>query len=806
MKKRLLCMTLVLVAILSLVFFISDNPKEQTPKTEKLQMVKGSPKSVGDIFSLPKIESGGEGAPIIAQMTKQAAADDTVIITGKGFSGDTTKVCFYTQSAKDNGKTKNVQFAVIDDTTIHAVVDKDTDYGIIGVYVENSSGKSNIELVNVPKIWSVGLRKVTKGEEFNIYGENLTTDNKTKTTVYLVNGEEYCTPKIIYSDPYKITFTVPDCLKDGKEYKVMVHNGHGGKYGFATADEKLIYSKEKAVKFSGKTIDVTRFGADGKDATNDDTEAISKAINSASDGDIIYFPAGVYKCSSKLTTDKSLKFKGAGGEKSTIIPHEDLEGYIFNLNRSVYEFVDLGFENHVFGKEIKAGFIRYNGMNEITDTYRLKIHECRFIQSVENDYRSICMPIDIRDATGIIIDNNYFDSITMASNHTVNKLFIRNNEYYGNLLIGPYYGQDSLRVVDVETLDISNNTFKGKDILTDDSGNFRDNDKTLGRCIVLQGYSVNVYICNNTLERGGLAYYNAGELILLEWRKCIYAGTADIVDDTTLTLPSDSNVQAAKGTIVLIMGGSGKSQYRKLEAISGKTVTVDEPWNVLPDNNSMFHFSYCYVNIAISNNLLDGYRNYTEIPSASCGLQIYGNTYNLFFTKNTMRNLPDGICITPHYYKPNGKAKNVVDWCIFEYNVFDRTSDGIRYFMVTEASSGPIPGECSIGISIRRNKFKETPNFTKDGWESEGGIAIVMGQNDTSDGGGCPYYTWHGEWINGISIENNEFSKSEVADIYFFKHQAKVVLRNNVGDGGEQIKYMVKEDCNGPIFFTDNSQ
>ncbi|MBC7622215.1 MAG: right-handed parallel beta-helix repeat-containing protein [Aeromicrobium sp.] len=51
----------------------------------------------------------------------------------------------------------------------------------------------------------------------------------------------------------------------------------------------------------GRTIDVTRYGADIKDSATDDRPAIEAALNGAKPGDEIYFPNGVYNLNSPAT-------------------------------------------------------------------------------------------------------------------------------------------------------------------------------------------------------------------------------------------------------------------------------------------------------------------------------------------------------------------------------------------------------------------------------------------------------------------------------------------------------------------------
>ena len=79
--KKLLCLILAIILIFSLCCCKSDSG------VEKAQLVSGKPAAVGDVFEMPKIEGGKENAPVLAEITKQASADDTIIVSGKGFEG-----------------------------------------------------------------------------------------------------------------------------------------------------------------------------------------------------------------------------------------------------------------------------------------------------------------------------------------------------------------------------------------------------------------------------------------------------------------------------------------------------------------------------------------------------------------------------------------------------------------------------------------------------------------------------------------------------------------------------------------------
>lgn len=791
--KRIICLIFSMLLVLS---FCSCKGKENN----KVLFSEGKPSAVGDVFKMPKIAGGKAGAPILSEITKQASADDTVIISGEGFASDELKVYIYTQSTAKNGKKTEADFTVIDDNLIHVVIDKSLKYGMYGIYAQNEKGNSNIKFVNKPAIWYVDFSTTSAGETVSVYGENLATDNKNTSNVFLVADGKYCVPEITFADPYKVSFRVPDVLEDGKQYEIWIHNGHGGNEGFAKAEEKLTYSKNKVVEFKGKKIDVTKFGADPKDSSNDDTAAIKKAISSANDGDTIYFPKGAYLCSEQINITKILKFEGESAKSSVITTTTDLKGYLFSANNTPLEFTKLGFFHDSGEDELQSGFITIRGDSANYNSYKFKVTKCHFDQEVDPEYRSKHPCVGFNEISGVIIENNTFDGTVTINGYNARDCLIRNNEAIANLYVGPYYGQDTVMMTYCNRVDISNNKFIGKDAMTDGSGVFDLNDMTVGRGIVFQGSATDVYVSNNTFKAAGTPYYNAGELILLENLSSEYIGKAVAFDKNGFTVPTDVKYQASRSHIVSIVSGKGKHQYRRIATSNGKNVTVDAPWDIVPNEESSIVITDCYYNVAIHKNDFDGYANYLEEPGATCGLQIYGSAHNLFYTKNIMKNMPDGICVTPRYVvNDTGKHIALVYWCQLDDNYFEQIANGIRYYMVGIAGSGDIPMENSVGVTMRRNKFKDIPEFIKSEWVGEGGMAIKMGQADRGDGGGCHYDEWKGNWINGVCIENTTFENCEIASIYFFMHQGNTVLRNNTEDG-EEVKYKIFKDCNGPIF------
>lgn len=810
MIKRLTCIALCL-CLLASATACNTNPdgsdvSGSTPVLVDTGMKEGEPEAPNDVFALPDVTRTGGSAPVIAGVSKQAGPDDSVIVTGTGFSESDTKVYVYSQTTADNGNAMEAQFTVAEDTTMQVLIDGSLPYGMYGIYVENANGTSNLALVNKPSIWWISLAAVTAGDEVSIYGENLTTENKNASYVYLLSDDgRYCQTEVVSADPYRVTFRVPDGLEDQKSYTVRLHNGHGGSEGFATAEEKLNYHASTVYNWdAGTQISVVDHGADPDDEKNDDSQAIQDAINAASDGDTIYFPQGTYLCKSNISSSKYLRFLGESTDETVIVAGNDLKEYLFNVALGPTEFANLSFEHLRKSGRIECGFIQMRGDGVATDLYNLYIHNCDFAQSVTPVSRSIYFPISLISTYGAIIENNNFVATALMTGRTCEKIFVRDNHLLGYLYCGStYYNQNTIFMVDSDMYDVSGNYIAGKDIETDDTGRLDSDDLTAGRAMAIQGYASNLYLSNNTIEHTGLPNDNAGEQIMLEHLGHKYFGEIASSTETDLVMPESFTTQVARGDVITIVNGTGKSQYRSVTRMKGKTITLDRPWDIVPDETSRVLITRCFNNIVIHNNTMDGYTNYSEDPGATCGVQAYGGITNMFITGNSFKNMPYGLCISTHWFSASSQERkdkigNIIYWSIIDNNTIENVNQGVRHNLVTSNSAAAIDLETSIGVVYRKNSFTNAGEYIRESWKGQGGVGIALGTVDAADGFQGNNPTWPGNWINGCLIENNVFSNCSTADIYFYKHQGNTFLRNNQGDGGE-IQYKVSPLGDEPI-------
>ena len=762
---------------------VTTEEQDAPVKVVDSKMKDGVPSAVGDVFDFPEFEAAA-GAPIIGQITPQANPDDSVMIAGEGFKSGGFKAYVYAQSEKDNGKAIEAKYTVIDDQKMQLVIDKSLDYGVYGVYLENSNGKGNVKFINTPKIWYINYTQRTAGEQLDIYGENLTTDNKTDTNVFFVSANgKYCEASIVYADAFKVSVLVPDSLTVGEEYEVHVHNGHGGKYGFAVSEEKMKYSDTSAVVYDGNVIDVTEFGADPEDNANDDTEAIKDALNTAMVGDIIYFPKGVYFVSSTISIDTSVRFCGDGKENTVIISANAVKEAAFDVNAGPVQFVNLGFWQKRTIGALTSSFIQAKHVSVGLNEYSVKINDCKFVQSVEPEYRSLKYPIVGQSADGIIVENNEFDTVALVQTYGCNRISVRNNKGYMGMFVGKYYHQNTTLFTNSDRLDMSNNIIQGKDIIDDPTGMLRKDNWTSGRSIAVQGTGTNFYICNNTFERTGLPDDNAGEQIMLENQTCRYDGRIGSADANLITMPTGVAIQASKGDVITITSGKGQSQYREVESISKKGITVKDPWDIVPDASSKILISRCFRNLAINNNTFDGYANYSQNPGATTGIQVYGGTNNLFYTNNTIKNVPEGICLQPYYMTAEGSmARANISWNMFDGNKIESCGEGIRIVYNSDTSTAEF--EAIYGNVFRRTSIKNIENYlATSGWTDMGGKGVKVGMYDNNSAG----FNWNDNGFNGLVLEHITFENCQDADIRLYAMQGNVVVRECTSDKGDLV-------------------
>ncbi len=595
--------------------------------------------SFSDKFSVSFSGKTAQGAPEISTITEQAGPNDSVSIYGVGF--ENAKVYAYGLS-KGKGALKLLKTTSQREDFINAVIDPNFDYGMYIIWVQGANGATSAPVrVNAPKLSWISAEKASENAQIRVYGKFLTTGNAdgndAKSYVYLTDQSSAYKVDVIESSPYRLTIKLPAGLKNNTNYKIWVHNGHGGSYGWSNS-LSITYNSSAENFWNGtkKTVKVTN----GK-ATDSD---ILDAINSAQKGDTIYLPAGTYVINDQIKVNKSVRFQGEDKEKVIIVcvfaatkkkdvslAYGDLNvnsscTAAFDVSATPCEFSNLTFTEFVNNSTLYSGvsapsgygidyahgmFIR--GKDTYSDTGvsgQFKIDNCNFkVQRTHSDtncayitntttqnnlhkqfeakykhysrtaYSSSPLWIET-DRTEIT--NCYFETPKEITTRNLQNSYIANNTFVGTWVISGNSGPAAIHDNYTENLDISNNRIYGKDEITDPNGYVVTGDQTFARTIVFQkslGASINQYIMNNQISRVGELNYNSGEHILFEDEGVTYVGNVTLSNNNkTLFLkdmPTDKWTAANKFK-GYITGNNGEIKPGYERSVNGQVVIISK--------------------------------------------------------------------------------------------------------------------------------------------------------------------------------------------------------------------------------------
>ncbi len=191
------------------------------------------------------------------------------------------------------------------------------------MWLENESGYGEPIRINNAEAWWVGPQRIKAGEEFSIYGRNLTgVSNKCYA---LLNGEWLPSTS---ANPYKADFVAPASLADDT-YTIYAHNGYGRKYGWSEPLDLEIWAGYDWNDDTNTWINVMEapYNAVG-DGSTDNYDALHDAIYAADAGDTVYFPAGEYAIASSmyLHYPKDIRLLGDGPTNSIITTASNYTG------------------------------------------------------------------------------------------------------------------------------------------------------------------------------------------------------------------------------------------------------------------------------------------------------------------------------------------------------------------------------------------------------------------------------------------------------------------------------------------------
>lgn len=471
-------------------------------------------------------------------------------------------------------------------------------------------------------------------------------------------------------------------------YKISVHNGYGGNYGWSMPFDFEVKEKAENEIWAAKGLfDVTDYGAVGDSSTND-TAAIFRAIDAAvqNGGGTVYFPArddgtvAGYRITSPLIVGENISFVGDGDGRTVLF----YSGFLDTENREYLISFEKNFE------------IRDMQVSCLTNPFAELIHRSTengmekgkvYIKNVKmlNDFTAACS-----GGIGALMEGY---NLNTASSYIFSILRARNHAFYTPSMGDTYFSITGSEVritprVSATTLHISvaadylhfedfyanNNNAEWSIISANEAGFYEGGaTKSLGPCMLYRNSGNNRASTNN---RELFLRDQGGESCNNHIQPLIDGNYTDetleiILDDELENLTSQSaktelinSVKAyvnnpdykgkvyrfldysKSGYAIYVTQGQGTGQMRRtynFKKIGNYMYfTVETPFTITPNRSSEVNLSgntarKCFVN------------NCTFEDGSMVGP--YGVGCDIVFDKTTMRKAQSGISFTVAYTK-----------------------------------------------------------------------------------------------------------------------------------------------------------
>ncbi len=700
MSIRATLTAIAAVLIATAVPGFTVNPPVNFPPPTEWNQPAGAPSAPGDAYSATfGTSTPAANAPVIAEWTRIAKPDETVTFTGAKFTsrtgvdaGTDTTIWLYAWTP-DGGVMRQCKvWKLYSDNIIMASIPEDVPFGMYLVWAENEAGTSAPVCINKTQTEWVGTLGpyAAPGQTKRIFGKNISTNHGTAAShVYIrpAAGGSFTECTWTQVEPVSVAFTVPSDTPAGS-YKVYVHNGHGGQYGWSDALDLTV--SPSWVRGAGELSVIPSGG--------NDTPTIQGAIDTVSGytgGGTVRLTNGTFNCSGTLKMKDGVRLIGAGRTQTTLL--FSTSGAEFTFNQGA---------NHVTVQDltIKAG----PGIN--ISTHSEAVHGGAINSDLTLKNIDWLLSSDTVSSIGMYyavdrfeVDNCTFYGVLAGDGRD---WWIHNNTLYGGrgaddgcmaLLqgTGNPHGRYVIENNAASTLNWPNNSGNRNyhEYMTEAQ---KDELVWCARFIFFQmgadSYE-NSYISHNTTQDVAIED-NKGETILFHssesYRYCQVASNSErtLTIRTDGTFDGDPNFRIYDtapfttvpngwgwGSIidnrayVIIVAGTGVGQIRKIASHTSTTITVDSDWRVQPAADSKIILDYInrnhiqYANVM--NALPVGYVFKSHI--ASYGVNYDGGSFGCVAEDNTSYRTAYGDGIQGYMFAPsmwnemrNGRAINAL--------------------------------------------------------------------------------------------------------------------------------------------------
>lgn len=733
--------------------------------------------------------------PVIFYCSETVQPGEVLSIQGSGFGNTPTLwIAEVHPATKMLKPEKSLTPQHISDQYIAVNLPSDTRPGLYAVWVRNGNLQSEPRFINRARAYFTPSDELMPGSVFSLFGRNLKLTNTISQVRFVAPGVSVAA-KLLKAGPYELQLQTPDNLRPGT-YRLQVSNGAGGSYGETLTTDSILVRAQQPIPFGlepawcadfhfyKNVFNVKNDPRLAQHATGDgkanDRAAIQLAIDKAATdgGGIVLLPAGTYKLDYRngcgLTMRSNVLLKGEGRNKTVICygygpsfstervkasygwtlgwPDSRVEGMgmVFPGGITTSGLVDLAMKNvNESGdfvttiKNMPEGGSRIVLSNcdfdfnsgwglAMVNINHLLITGCTFnatsttVRNIQAPTRT--WPWDVKNSTHVIFTNNktYYNAGRIGANGVQyaqfsNNLFVRNGDVHAKGETGGF-SLDYIKNVTVQanTFEVTGKAVpirnQGETILTQGG---MSHQQTVGKVSAASA---------NTITDLKNEFQDFTDRVSTDWQYVIHP----------------TNYQIA------IVSGKAAGQLRTITKNSDSSVTVDQPWDIIPEPGSRYVITQWSAQqyLVLNNVLRDNNR----------GIWVYSGGNDIAIAGNTLIN-SEGIYIRADQRIFNNRYN--LAWNITVTDNRLQNTNGIRPAYIAawlaQVKSDKLFGTGIIGLEVRRNNIHAfTPNV-KNGWiKGEGYFQYVYdeevkgGSRDTSIAG-----------ILGTVFEGNQCSKAD---------------------------------------------
>lgn len=642
-----------------------------------------------DAFEPPRLAQSPD-APAIAEASKTAGPDETMVLSGAGFLATAGIRVFSQADGVGPSLTAGIPPTAANGLAATFLLPDDLPpWSMYLVWPTNAKGVGAPIALNRTEAWWAGPQPAQPGGTASLYGRNLSHGNGT------AEGSIYLKPpgrsagrwlQVTAISPYRIDFALPPDLPDGN-YELWAHNGHGGRFGWS-GPIALSLAPSPWAGQAAQIFDVRAHGAKG-DGLTDDAASIQATLDLARTQApaTVRFPAGVYMIGRSLVPPNGVAWVGDGRGRSIIravpVPSDTTPDP--GTDALLYAEGDKA-GNNVAISDLDLELPERHGDPDFAAVYLRFVDHLRLdrvgIRAASSGYFNIDGSQDVRVAESDFVGSR-------GTVGTAQQVFIENSRFRLT-----YRARAAILARGGQEISITGNH-------AEDLDSSRPEGTAEGRFFVSQGHNRgtrDIFIAENTTTNMAPPTPewtdfdpNTGEQILFEqfgtagFGSVLSAGPDTVTlapngadPDTATAAPDGIATQAdgiEAGNDVMVVAGRGTGQVRRIIGYDkpGRVLRVDRPWMLVPDAGSTLVVANAAVRAVVYRNRLDGKPFYRTENTASCGVQFYGNSAEIVVDGNVMTRMRGGV----ELWALGHGALNPVFFNLVVNNEIDDSYDGL---------------------------------------------------------------------------------------------------------------------------------